>query len=293
MARLIRPMVAALIVAALVPVVALAAYAGSTARSTGRLAGASRVETAVAISRHAFPGGAVEVYLSRQDVNPDALAAGSLSAGPVLLVPQCGELPGVVADEIARLNPERVFALGGPAAVCDQMLAQAGAVPGSGTSPSPTPSPSPSPSPAPAPGTRDDPYPVGTDVKLDDGWVLTVIGGDANANEEVEAHNQFNDPPDEGKQFFMARVRLTYEGEGSDTFFAGFRLDAVGDSNVAYHAYECGDIPDELPYDEVFKGGTIEGNVCWEIETSDVASLLMFDREGDPRPFFDLPREDT
>lgn len=92
-----------------------------------RLAGPTRTETAVEISRHAFPDGSLEVYIANQKVNPDALVGGALSKGPILLVPRCGELPQVVADEIARLTPFRVYALGGSVGVCDSMLEQAAA----------------------------------------------------------------------------------------------------------------------------------------------------------------------
>jgi hypothetical protein len=95
-------------------------------RSTGRLGGRNRVETAIEISGHAFPDGASEVYLARQDAFPDALAGGGLSLGPVLLVPQCGTLPDAVYREIQRLDPDTVLALGGTAAVCDDILRQAG-----------------------------------------------------------------------------------------------------------------------------------------------------------------------
>lgn len=77
--------------------------------------------------RAAFPNGATEVYLSRQDVNPDALVGGALTKGPILLVPTCGTLPPAVAAEIRRLDPARVVALGGPNTVCDDILRQAGA----------------------------------------------------------------------------------------------------------------------------------------------------------------------
>lgn len=96
-------------------------------RTTRRLAGADRFATAVAISADAFPQGAPVVYLARADAFADALAASSLSRGPVLLVPACGSLPTVVGQEIARLNPTEVVALGGTAAVCDDMVAQAAA----------------------------------------------------------------------------------------------------------------------------------------------------------------------
>lgn len=101
--------------------------AAAGGRATGRLAGPGRIETAIEISKAAFPDGATEVYLSRQDVNPDALVGGALTKGPILLVPSCGTLPPAVAAEIRRLDPARVVALGGANTVCDDMLRQAGA----------------------------------------------------------------------------------------------------------------------------------------------------------------------
>lgn len=90
-----------------------------------RLAGPGRIETAVEISRYQFPDGARDVYLARADAFPDALAAGALTKGPVLLVPQCGGLPQVLRDELERLQPFGVIALGGESAVCDQVLQDA------------------------------------------------------------------------------------------------------------------------------------------------------------------------
>lgn len=88
----------------------------------GRLAGETRYDTAVRISRYAWPDGAAEVYLARADNYPDALAGSSLSDGPLLLVPQCGTVPQSVLDEVRRLAPAKVIALGGPVAVCEQVL---------------------------------------------------------------------------------------------------------------------------------------------------------------------------
>lgn len=91
-------------------------------RAGGRLEGPSRIETAVAVSRHQFPDGATVVYLAREDVPADAVTAGSLTDGPVLLVPRCAGVPAAVTGEIVRLDPDRVFALGGDAAVCPATL---------------------------------------------------------------------------------------------------------------------------------------------------------------------------
>lgn len=97
-----------------------------TARLSGGPEEPTRWGTAVEISRQSYlVEGVEEVYLATGDDFPDALAAGSLDGGPLLLVPGCGTLPAAVRDEVARLEPGRIVALGGQAAVCDDVVAQA------------------------------------------------------------------------------------------------------------------------------------------------------------------------
>ena len=93
----------------------------------------------------------------------------------------------------------------------------------------------------------------------------------------VLEENQFNGPPEEGNQFFIAKVRAKYLGPDSTRFDGSFRLKALGDGGVVYSTFgnSCGVIPDRLPDPELFTNGTIEGNVCWEIASADVDSLLM------------------
>ena len=114
--------------------------------TTDRLGGQNRYETSVEISQESFPNGADDVFLARADIFPDALSAGSLTTGPILLVDQCGPLHPAVEDEIERLQPNRVVALGGVDAVCEQVLqdaADAARGDGNGTeNPSESPSPS-------------------------------------------------------------------------------------------------------------------------------------------------------
>lgn len=96
-------------------------------RSSGRMGGASRMHTAVAISQERFREGSEMVFLARADEPADAVAGGVLIDGPILLVPSCAGVPTVVAEEIARLDPDQVIALGGSAAVCEATLAEAAA----------------------------------------------------------------------------------------------------------------------------------------------------------------------
>lgn len=95
--------------------------------SLSRLTGRDRYATSVSVSEHRFvdPAEAQTVYLARGDLFVDALAAGVLRDGPILLVPSCSGVPTSVAAEIARISPATVVALGGPQAVCDATLTAA------------------------------------------------------------------------------------------------------------------------------------------------------------------------
>lgn len=94
-------------------------------RAEGRLAGRERMETSTEISEHQFPDGADVLYLARQDLFADAVAGGVLSDGPILLVPRCGTVAGFTREEVERVDPDQVIALGGPLAICDETLEEA------------------------------------------------------------------------------------------------------------------------------------------------------------------------
>lgn len=96
-----------------------------TEREKDRIGGADRFETAALVAQRAFPDGAESVYLARADNPADALAAGALPDGPILLVPSTGELPAAVADAIEALDPQSVVAIGGTSAIEERMLDQA------------------------------------------------------------------------------------------------------------------------------------------------------------------------
>ena len=100
------------------------AVPAQTSPTLSRISGADRYATSAEISAHQFPDPASvsSVYVARGDLYADALAAGALMDGPVLLVPRCDGVPASVAAEIARLDPAEVVALGGTSAVCTSTL---------------------------------------------------------------------------------------------------------------------------------------------------------------------------
>ena len=90
--------------------------AGPDAR---RLSGATRYDTAIAISQHAYPGKAPAVVLATGTQYPDALCAAPLAhavGGPILLLPKIG-MTNPVGDEIKRLDPDQIYIVGGTGVV--------------------------------------------------------------------------------------------------------------------------------------------------------------------------------
>ena len=148
----------------------------------------------------------------------------------------------------------------------------------------------PTPPPETGSSTRANPVPVGTPVLLGD-WEMTVIGV-SGGTAEVMAENPSNDPPTEGREFVLIEATLTYRGATSSSVTFNTNFTVVGDSDVAYGGNfddYCGVIPDELDeFSEVFTGGTVTGNLCYSVRSSDVAFLVLISEEflfGDDRHF--------
>jgi len=132
-----------------------------------------------------------------------------------------------------------------------------------------------------APGlasTRDNPVPLGQAAQVGD-WTVTVLDTVPNGTDAVLTENDLNDPPREGRQFFLITLSATYKGTESATILGGLTFEAVGASSVSYTTYDpsCGVIPNDLAtVNEIFPGGTLEGTVCFQVTAEDADSLVMY-----------------
>ncbi|WLR61322.1 SpoIID/LytB domain-containing protein [Guptibacillus hwajinpoensis] len=91
-----------------------------------RLAGNNRYETSVAISKDGWKQSSDVVVLGRGDLSVDALTGSVLAKkynAPLLLTKSEG-LPSVVEEELDRLQPEKIYILGGPAAISEKVVDQ-------------------------------------------------------------------------------------------------------------------------------------------------------------------------
>lgn len=93
-----------------------------------RVAGDDRVVTAAALSRASFDPGVPVAFVATPGDFADALSAGPAAAelgGPILLAGN--DLPSATAEELTRLEPERIVVVGGDVAVSDDVADRLGA----------------------------------------------------------------------------------------------------------------------------------------------------------------------
>ncbi|MFB2582505.1 glycosyl hydrolase family 8 [Herbiconiux sp. P15] len=101
----------------------------NAAPSVQRIGGADRYAVSAAVSASTFSPSTATVYIASGQVFPDALSASAAAAAvgaPVLLTTR-DALPAPVQAELARLTPERIVVLGGPATVSEAVVASLGA----------------------------------------------------------------------------------------------------------------------------------------------------------------------
>lgn len=165
---------------------------------------------------------------------------------------------------------------------------------GAPTSAAPSPSPLPTdggptttpttaaPTPTAAPGTLDNPVRLGTAAPIGEGWELTVNAYVPDATADVLAEDEFNEPPDDGFQYALATVAVTYNGSDPTTSMFEVDVGVMGPDGFETDMFSCPAIaPKELDTAaEVSPGDTVTGNVCFMLPTATAASMVMYGTAG-------------
>src|SRR5690625_2425653 len=119
---------------------------------------------------------------------------------------------------------------------------------------------------------------------------------------EVQAENQFNDPPEDGMEYWIVPLSVTYVGSETGLPWIDLTVQFVGDDARTY-SDRCGVIPDDLmDVNELYEGGSAEGNVCrsvpagaeglWTLSTGWGGNTVFFDA-GACRPLSGRPAPAT
>lgn len=133
-------------------------------------------------------------------------------------------------------------------------------------------------------GTRDNPLSLGETVSGND-WELTVNDVVLNADDQVAAENEFNDPAPEGASYVLINVEATYTGDESEMPMIGTEVAWVAESGETIQAFDSMAIaPDEFDSaTELYDGGTEAGNIAIAVPQDDEGlvrvRLGLFDQE--------------
>ena len=130
--------------------------------------------------------------------------------------------------------------------------------------------------------TLSTPHPYG--VKFSAGiFDMQISDVDLDAWPEIEAENQFNDPPAEGRRFVMWTLSVENARGSPNESERAFYLDfSAVVSGVLYETFSsaanCGVIPDTLR-SELFLGGRTTGNICLSVPKDDSNLTLMYEAD--------------
>ena len=165
-----------------------------------------------------------------------------------------------------------------------------------GPRPQPTVAPEPTatlaPTPVPLGLSMHNPLPAGAVLQGSDGARVQVLGVMPDAQSVVALLDPASPPPEEGHRFYMLELLVSHPA-GSNTITVNhsqFKL--VGRSRVVYDTVDhpCGPIPKRLN-GEIFSGGQIKGNLCFQIPQHEDQLVLIHDPEyygSDSRRFLSL-----
>lgn len=125
--------------------------------------------------------------------------------------------------------------------------------------------------------SRDHPAPKGQTVVTDD-WELTLVDflrGDA-AWDQIKAGNQFNNPPPEGMEYVLAKMKVRYISQSNSAVtISGFDFKSTGSANVLYDPPSV--IPPAPALDaQLFSGGEVEGWVCLQVKKGETGVQVVF-----------------
>lgn len=154
-------------------------------------------------------------------------------------------------------------------------LAEQPEAPAAEVEPAPAPEPEPAPEPGPE-GTRANPAPSGSTIEVSDnrGPIYEVTLGEPvlDATDVIMAENPYNEPPPEGMQYIMLPVTYKYVGQESGTPQYDVTIDFVSAAGTTHATYDhSAVIPnDVMDINELYNGGTGEGNIAIVVPTADI-----------------------
>lgn len=139
--------------------------------------------------------------------------------------------------------------------------------------------------------SRSKPAPINTPLSIHFGYewgqqvdaeitLLNIKRGES-AWSAIKEANMFNDEPEEGKEYLLAKFRFKLVKTSDDKSYSlsGYSFDTVSGQGLVYEKLFA--VAPEPSLDkEIYPGASHEGWVVFKIDKSDATPLISFNREG-------------
>ena len=130
--------------------------------------------------------------------------------------------------------------------------------------------------------TLSNPHPYGA-VFAAGVFDMQITSIDLDAWPEIQAENQFNDPPTEGHRYVMWTLTVeNVRGSPDESEIADYRDFSAIVSGVVYEArygdHWCGIFPNEFDH-QIFLGGRVEANICVSVPKDDFNITLLYESD--------------
>lgn len=139
------------------------------------------------------------------------------------------------------------------------------------------------------PGSRNEPIALGETIEFS-GWQVSVDSVDLDGTDELMAVSEIIDAPDDGYQYALVELTLTYTGPGtgfSEDIKVGFVTDSGMEIPYFSRAFTS---PDPELDDEIISGASATGLTNLQVSTGEEGLLQITARNDPKREVFGMTR---
>ena len=123
---------------------------------------------------------------------------------------------------------------------------------------------------------RENPLPLGSTIETDE-WEITVHSVNLNANDEVAAENEFNDPPADGNVFILVNLTATYQGDDAEGSIPWATVDFVSSGGNTFSGSDSFAIAPDMfdSLESLYEGASTRGNILIEVPKNEVSKGVL------------------
>lgn len=125
-----------------------------------------------------------------------------------------------------------------------------------------------------APGSRDNPFPLGSEISNDD-WTVVINSVNPDGNAIVAEANQFNEAAPAGSHYEIINYTVTYKGTES-SYAAEVMVDVVTSAGNVVNSYDSLVVlSDEFGFDELYAGAATTGSVAFLVPDGETIAVRV------------------